>query len=541
MGECCVRDAGNSKIQSGNEEEARAEPPARSTDKSPLQSKPARSPQVQLPPRSTSALERSKSSVRSSLKMRSLNTSSQKLPSSSQTFFPSFYIPIKLLSQPFEELFVLQDQTMTLANGVLQLGLHATSQTTRIMLKLDRRGIKNEPEYFSGLSHLARFEHPYVFRAVSVVYDTKAMYVLSDCIDTITLVEYGKIGKLQSESVVRSLAIQLLSAISYLHAQNHIIRALSLLNLFFYKGTDDVIQLKLVLFGNERTSENENSFVMFTPPEVQAGHFVDKSNIWSCGVILYILLTNTIPFRGTSIEEVKEEVRDGVRFSRKVWERVDPQVKALISWMVMKDPRDRPSASECLAQPWLQRSTTPPPAMQGALSNLRRFKGGDKLRLSLLMLIVNNTLDLSEKQPLEDVFTYINSSGSGTLSIEELSKAFAQLHIPELSTALAGDVFRSIDLDNNGSVDFPEFLTAAVDYQSTLASKRLKAAFDLLDLDSSGLITTDEFKTMLQSPENEGLQKLLREVDRDGDGSINYREFCRLVKTVVGQVNKRLK
>jgi len=64
-------------------------------------------------------------------------------------------------------------------------------------------------------------------------------------------------------------------------------------------------------------------------------------------------------------------------------------------------------------------------------------------------------------------------------------------------------VLRAVDIDRNGTIEVPEFLTAAANYQTLLKPRRLKVAVDLFDLDFSGTITLDEFKSVLKYHESD--------------------------------------
>jgi calcium-dependent protein kinase len=548
MGSCCVRDV-------SSQSESEKVPPQSdkvslqsasalhiSTKESPVPSPPTKalkSPLLVSPGlRASSRVKTIEKGFSSFARSRTtLRTTSVTSP----TFFPSLPVPVKQLRLNFEEIYELQGGTLTLSSGVIMLATHRTTQTVRLILKIEKRESTNDEQIFGNIAILARLDHPNILKVDTLLCTNKANYVVSELFEGMRLVDYTTIAKMQSEAVVKRLALHILKGIAYSHSQNNLIRTLSILSILFFQGNSSVLMLKLIPLSNREKSTPsnlQNSLLMYTSPEALSGHFIDKSDIWSCGVILHLLLTNSVPFSGKNEEELKENIREGGKFSDKKWGKFDSQARLLISSMLAKDPRDRPTALECLAHPWLQDVTSSMPlAMPTALVNLRKFKGGDPLKLAILTFIAMNTLTPDEKLPLQDVFLYINTSGNGIISVEELEAAFAKLHRVELCHGLAVTVLSVVDVDKNGTLDFSEFLLSVVDFKLLLQAKRLKTAFDLFDPDSRGSITLEEFRTVLKYQEKqETWQRFMSEVDKDGNGRVDFGEFRKLVKMIIGEI-----
>jgi len=173
------------------------------------------------------------------------------------------------------------------------------------------------------------------------------------------------------------------------------------------------------------------------------------------------------------------------------------------------------------------------------MTNLRKFQVGNRLQLAILRFIITHALGPEEKQPLQEVFGYVNTGGGGVLSLQELTAAFAQVNRPEFAQSLAAGVLDVVDEDGTGTMDFTEFLLAAADYQGITQDKKLKIAFSLLDPDSSGSITVNELKAVVKLKENKATwEKFLREVDQDQSGEIGFEEFAQLIKTVASEIQR---
>jgi calcium-dependent protein kinase len=104
----------------------------------------------------------------------------------------------------------------------------------------------------------------------------------------------------------------------------------------------------------------------------------EKCDIWSCGVILYIILSGIPPFNGASDQEIMKKVRVGkFSFTDPCWSNISDKAKDLITKLLIYDPEQRPSAEDALKHPWIQESAKQAidsSVAMGALSNLKTFR-----------------------------------------------------------------------------------------------------------------------------------------------------------------------
>ena len=130
---------------------------------------------------------------------------------------------------------------------------------------------------------------------------------------------------------------------------------------------------------------------------------------------------------------------------------------------------------------------------------------------------------------LQMVFKQLNKNQDGKLSYEELLIGF-QEHMGqyESSKESVDRIFKLIDVDNSGAIDFSEFVTATVDRENLLSESKLRMAFRYYDKDDGGSISLEEIKEVLgvgQQITEEVWKKLVLEVDENGDGEISFEEF----------------
>ena len=102
---------------------------------------------------------------------------------------------------------------------------------------------------------------------------------------------------------------------------------------------------------------------------------------------------------------------------------------------------------------------------------------------------------------------------------------------PNEFSMTAKQLFKSIDVDQNGKIDYTEFLAATIQRVNYLKNERLYEAFCMFDKDKSGNITKDELLRALKAEKSQEkeIEKYIKAVDKNGDGKIDYKEFLELM------------
>ncbi len=134
-----------------------------------------------------------------------------------------------------------------------------------------------------------------------------------------------------------------------------------------------------------------------------------------------------------------------------------------------------------------------------------------------------------EVEKLWEAFKMFDADGSGGVSAEELGQVMQSLGQSPTETELR-DMIKEVDVDLSGTIDFDEFKVLMLSQQGDRKS-RLKLAFSIFDENGSGQITADEMRNVMSQfglTEKE-LDEIVKEVDHDGDASIDFEEFCKLV------------
>ena len=117
----------------------------------------------------------------------------------------------------------------------------------------------------------------------------------------------------------------------------------------------------------------------YIAPEVLKRKYTEKCDIWSCGVILYILLCGYPPFNGDNDKIIMDKVTAGkVEFNQAEWQNVSAEAQRLIKKMMEYDPTNRYSAQQALNDPWFKMmlgdTAIDRPLTVSALTNLKHFR-----------------------------------------------------------------------------------------------------------------------------------------------------------------------
>jgi calcium-dependent protein kinase len=341
-----------------------------------------------------------------------------------------------------------------------------------------------------------------------------------------------------TESKAAEIMRQIFSALAYLHERNIAHRDLKPENILLEeKGS--TLNIKLVDFGAavklEKTTRRRevigSSF--YISPEALEGNYTPKCDMWSAGVILYILLSGQPPFNGSSDKEIFARVANGYfSMDQPIWRRVSESAKDLIRSLLQKNVSLRLDTSQAMQHAWMSMSYQPSLSsdlMQQVVSNLKAFHSTTKLKDAVYTYIASHCLASSDTKEMREAFIAIDSNGDGKLSRDELMTQYLKMMGAEQAEQEVEALFRNVDTDHSGYIDYTEFIKATVHTGKMLSKKNLETAFRLFDRDGSARISVEEIKDVLLSSNamtgDDVFQEIVDEVDRNGDGEIDLKEF----------------
>jgi calcium-dependent protein kinase len=280
----------------------------------------------------------------------------------------------------------------------------------------------------------------------------------------------------------------------------------------------------------------------YIAPEVLEGDYDEKCDIWSCGVILYVLLCGYPPFYGDTDEDIYKQVLKGeYDFPKEEWDNVSEEAKNLVKKMIEKDTKKRITALEALQDEWFkinkQKKSGNKLLAKNVLNNMKKFKKNKKFEQATISFIINQLVLKEERKDLEKQFKEWDKNGDGVLSRDEIIEGYKKTY-GSVDEGEIDNMINSIDLDGNGVIDYNEFLTCAMNKDKILKNENLEICFKAFDSDNSGKISLDEIsaifsngdKEKMNKEEIEALKKMIGDADANGDGEISFKEFKDLMR-----------
>ena len=304
------------------------------------------------------------------------------------------------------------------------------------------------------------------------------------------------------------------------------------------------LSLKIIDWGCAKTIKKKERLhkadgtAYYIAPEVLKGDYDEKCDIWSCGVIFYILLCGYPPFNAETDEEIFSAVLKGeFVFPEEEWNSVSEEAKNLIKKMLVLDPKKRISALEALQDVWFkineEKTENNKNLAIDVISNMKKFKKSQKLEKATIAFIINQLILKDERKELEKQFKEWDTNGDGVLSRDEIVKGYKKTygHVDENEI---DNMIQSIDLDGNGVIDYNEFLTCSMSKDKVLRDENIELCFKAFDTDNSGKISLDEitaiFKKGNKGDHLETFKNMISEADKNGDGEISLDEFKDIMK-----------
>jgi calcium-dependent protein kinase len=407
------------------------------------------------------------------------------------------------------------------------------------------------------LEVILQLDHYHIARVFEVYESSTSVFLVTELCTGGEL--YGKLEQVKKFNEIESIFLlsQILKAMNYMHSLEIIHGDLKLEN-FLFSNKEGVLKspLKLIDFGFSHRASGKNSSspksllcgspLYMAPEKLMDRSETTKSDMWSVGIIAFMLLTGKSPFKAvknmnqmrdyfasefnnisnlirTSLDKVFSISADGVDF---------------ISKLLDTNPETRMSARDALGHKWLSgmqvRRTHSRMTVVDDLKNcsmlLIEFSRLGPLRRAAIGLIAMYAPPLVTLKAAPALFDAIDSNNDGFIQINEL-----EVFCPDQTL----EIFNAVDLVGDGRINFSEFIAATDIFCTIKQSETLPIAYEAiiesifrkLDVDNSGVISEHNLLSLFGNRGYKGARsrELIREGDFVGDGVISLDEFFALI------------
>ena len=487
--------------------------------------------------------------------------------------------------QIYEELAILGEGTFGLVKKVCLINNKKTIRAMKIISK--KNIVKGQStKLFEEIEILRRLEHPNIMKIYEYFIDDKNIYIITEFCDEGDLL--GKITKLisMSELVVKYLMGQILDALAYLHANRIFHGDIKLENIMLYKTsrrkikrftvinkdlnsdvnlqnkldnvngqTSDYVEdmsnyeIKLIDFGcskylNKKKNKLLSGIVgtsLYCSPEVIDNSYDEKSDEWSCGVLMYILLYGNRPFAGESEEEIFKNIKNyNIDFDK--LENVSENCMDLMKKLLNPKKKYRITALEALKHPFFTNKLNPKNILthHKDLSILNRFKKIKKYPTILHKKVVAHCcfhyISQEEEKKLKELFLFLDKNNETKLREKDFIEGFEKAKI-SISPLEIKNLMNILDSDGSGTIEYQEFLRAFCDKDLLLNDVNLKTIFEIIDKDKKGYINIKDIKNFIVGNDKnklkeDAMKKLSKKIGVENNSKINFEQFCNIIRNI---------
>eukprot|EP00930_Biecheleria_cincta_P058349 TRINITY_DN4418_c0_g2_i1.p1 TRINITY_DN4418_c0_g2~~TRINITY_DN4418_c0_g2_i1.p1 ORF type:complete len:900 (-),score=175.30 TRINITY_DN4418_c0_g2_i1:42-2741(-) len=461
---------------------------------------------------------------------------------------PGFGIHCFIINNPgtITDFYYLHEQIGAGGSAKVYKASELGTKVVRAVKKIYKRSSADLARYVMEMAIMKTLDHPNIIKLYETFEDDDAIYLVlefcegGDVLDK--LVTSGILDENQTAVVVRGV----LAVLNYLNANGYVHRDIKPENILFKESRNDQLlsQLRIVDFGYSCKAPEEGFFLhtkvgtpYYVAPEVLSGQYGKECDVWSCGVVAYMLLAGYPPFFGeTDADTIRSVVQGKFMFHANQWEDLSKSCKHFIKRLLEVDVSNRMSIPEALEHPWLKHKARGRVDMlrEETVERLVQFSRYHALKRSALLALAYH-VEADDVKPLMELFRGMDLNGDGLLTRDEFIKAVKACGV---EGDLIADMMLSVDADHSGIIDYTEFLAATLErYMFVDDHGVVLRAFRSFDQDDSGELTAEEIAETIDmtGPENlEEIERIFAEVDKNGDGVMDYGEFFDMVSNQAG-------
>ena len=387
-------------------------------------------------------------------------------------------------------------------------------------------------ENIDEIEIIKKLKHFNIITPIEYCIDNGFIFLVTEFLQGGTLYDRILKKKKFGEESCRNWIKQILKGLGYCHEMGVVHRDIKPENLLFFNEEKNNIKnnnlendkendfnddnfldngiIKIIDFGVS-TKFYKNKFLnhkcgsaYYVAPEVLKDRYNEKVDIWSLGVILYIMLSGKPPINGKNPMEILKKIYLLKKIDFSILENcVTFECLDFLKKMLTIDFEKRPSANDLLNSPWLvskSKKKTNFKTYNKILKSLRNFQSHNYLQNIIYFYTTSKILEKEEKKKLSKIFSELDEDNDGILNYNELVKAFQKSGRSfERSSKLVTKILNELNLDPNEGIEFNHFLVTCNKKKNIINDENLKNAFLEWDLENKGFVSIEDIKEVLKN------------------------------------------
>lgn len=390
---------------------------------------------------------------------------------------------------------------------------------------------------------MKKIDHPNIIKLFRVYQDKFYFHLLLEYCSGGELLERIIQNPRFSESYAIEVIKSMIYAIKYLHEMGVCHRDIKPEN-FVFKDTTSKSELKLIDFGLAYNFQNDAIPSMKTiagsayyiAPEVHSGKYEYTCDMWSLGVISFLLLIGDLPVKGANAMEIISSLE--AFEAKKVLlpvEYLSAEAKLYLIHCLEKDPKKRLTSKAALHHKWFKtqiskRVSVDIPCKYTVLQKINNFRSTQKFKREAMKIILS-MVRRDEIQHLKELFLEFDHDKTGKINIENVEFALKQMGMDTTSDEI-DHLMENLRLTKENEIHYTDFISAILDSE-LLTKERIWAAFKFFDVDNTDFISIDNINDAMKRAgrefTEEEINHMLEECDILEDGKISFDEFFHIL------------
>ena len=389
----------------------------------------------------------------------------------------------------------------------------------------------------SEVTILSNLDHPNIVKYFGTFEDEHYIHIVMEYLkghDLTKIISLKKYTGFDEKDMCKIIQ-QLLKALSFIHSKNIVHRDIKPENILF-SNKRDYTTLRLIDFGLA-TSGNKDKKSVGTPyymsPEMINGESCPKSDIWSVGVIVYLMLTEKYPFNSTEdsnlFDVIKKQSYDITPLEES---ECSDEAKDFIDKCLKKRIENRMSTSEALKHPWISKFCTKNDTNllnTDTIGTLLDFANKSALQKEIYYFIAKVSKE-SDIVKIKQFFNSLDTTNSGTLTLEKIGTAFKKMGI-KISENDLKLIYDGLDFHRDGHINYSEFLAAMISSYNFEKEEKLWSVFNLFkeNKKNKNYITFDSMNKAVKALNLNIDETEMRKCFSKFDQEINFEDFKKLI------------